>query len=139
MSRRLRIAALSLWPGLPQVWSGHRTLCWVLASSIAAVASVSTSLGSGGVLNGRGGTFLALGVLCWVMGRHAAGSVETNEWMMTRLELRWLRLTLGRLVMGHEPNARTLERLGLVPIRVAVGEPAVRSLQRRREAGRTGW
>ena len=41
MPRRLRIAALSVWPGLPQVWSGQEVLGLILALSFAAVLNLA--------------------------------------------------------------------------------------------------
>lgn len=41
MPRRLWIAALSLWPGLPQIWSGQEVLGLMLATLFAATLNVA--------------------------------------------------------------------------------------------------
>ena len=41
MPRRLWIAALCVWPGLPQVWAGQEVLGLILATSFAAVLNLA--------------------------------------------------------------------------------------------------
>lgn len=41
MPRRLWIAALSLWPGLPQIWSGQEVLGLILAASFASILNLA--------------------------------------------------------------------------------------------------
>lgn len=41
MPRRLWIAALSLWPGLPQVWSGQMVLGGILSTSFAVTLNLA--------------------------------------------------------------------------------------------------
>jgi tetratricopeptide (TPR) repeat protein len=41
MPRRLGIAALTLWPGLPQIWSGQEVLGLILAALFAATLNLA--------------------------------------------------------------------------------------------------
>ncbi len=41
MPRRLELAALSVWPGLPQIWSGQELLGLILAGSFAVTLNLA--------------------------------------------------------------------------------------------------
>src|SRR4051812_39520465 len=69
MPRRLWIAALSLWPGLPQIWSGQEVLGLILAALFAAtlnLALVTRFIWTESFAPGWAGFFAALAILTWV-------------------------------------------------------------------------
>ena len=69
MPRRLRIAALCVWPGLPQVWSGQEFLGLILALSFAAMlnlAIVSRAIWTESFPPGWAGFFAVLAACQWL-------------------------------------------------------------------------
>ena len=79
MPRRLWIAALSLWPGLPQIWSGQEVLGLLMAAMFAAslnLAVVSRYIWTDAFDAGWSGFFASLAVLTW-----AAGLAYTLWWV----------------------------------------------------------
>lgn len=68
MPRRLWITLLSVWPGLPQIWSGQELLGLILAVLFAAtlnLALVTGCLWTDALPQGFSTFFLALAVLSW--------------------------------------------------------------------------
>jgi len=71
MPRRVWIAALSVWPGLPQVWSGQEILGLILASWFAAMLNLALvtrflwTEWTESVAAGSSAFFLALAILTW--------------------------------------------------------------------------
>ncbi|MEO6809464.1 MAG: tetratricopeptide repeat protein [Isosphaeraceae bacterium] len=68
MPRRLWITLLSVWPGLPQIWSGQELLGLILAVLFAAtlnLALVTGCLWTDALPQGFSTFFLALTVLSW--------------------------------------------------------------------------
>ena len=71
MPRRLWIALLSVWPGLPQIWAGQEPLGLILAGLFAAtlnLAIVSQFLWTELFAPGVPAFFAALASLSWVFG-----------------------------------------------------------------------
>lgn len=71
MPKRLWIAALSLWPGLPQIWSGQEFLGLMLATLFAAalnLALVGRFIWTETFDPGWPAFFSALAVLTWASG-----------------------------------------------------------------------
>jgi len=69
--KRLWIAALSLWPGLPQVWSGQEVLGLILAGSFAAtvnLAIVSRFIWTELFAPAWSGFFAVLAICHWLAG-----------------------------------------------------------------------
>ncbi|HMB07830.1 MAG TPA: hypothetical protein VKP69_29380 [Isosphaeraceae bacterium] len=69
MPRRPWIAALSLWPGLPQIWSGQEVLGLILAALFAVtlnLAVVSRFIWTESFAPGWPGFFMALVVCHWL-------------------------------------------------------------------------
>ncbi len=69
MPRRLWIAALSLWPGLPQIWSGQEVLGLILAALFAVMlnlAMVARFIWTESFAPGWPGFFMALVVCHWL-------------------------------------------------------------------------
>jgi tetratricopeptide (TPR) repeat protein len=69
MPRRLRIVLLSLWPGLPQIWSGQEALGLILAGLFAAtlnLAILSRFLWTDLFPPATVAFFAALAVLSWL-------------------------------------------------------------------------
>lgn len=70
MPRRLWIAALSVWPGLPQIWSGQEVLGLILAALFAAtlnLALVARLIWADWFAPGWSNFFVALAVCNWVV------------------------------------------------------------------------
>ena len=143
MPRRHWIAVLSIWPGLPQVWSGQELLGLILAALFAATlnaAVISRYLWTEAFPPG-GSTFLAaLAALTWL-----AGLAYTLYWISCRHPEHY-RVDIDRLYrdamehyfQGHWNDARkTLERIlaldetdadalmQLATIYVHTGQPAL--------------
>jgi tetratricopeptide (TPR) repeat protein len=71
MPRRLWITALSLWPGLPQIWSGQEVLGLILAALFAAtlnLALVTQFIWTESFAPGWPAFFAALATLTWLLG-----------------------------------------------------------------------
>ena len=71
MPRRLWIAVLSLWPGLPQIWSGQEALGLMLAALFAAalnLALVIRFIWTDLFDAGWPATFAGLAMMTWVAG-----------------------------------------------------------------------
>jgi hypothetical protein len=71
MPRRLGIAALSLWPGLPQIWSGQEVLGFILAGLFAAtlnLALISQFIWTETFATGWPAFFASLAMMTWVAG-----------------------------------------------------------------------
>ena len=69
MPRRVRIALLSLWPGLPQIWSGQEALGLILAALFAAtlnLAIVSRFLWTDLFAPTLAAFFVALAIVSWL-------------------------------------------------------------------------
>jgi hypothetical protein len=67
--RRLWIAALSVWPGLPQIWSGQEVLGLVLAATFAATlnsALVARFIWTESFPTGWVGVSGSLSAACWL-------------------------------------------------------------------------
>lgn len=70
MPRRLWIAALSVWPGLAQIWTGQEVLGLVLAGLFAAtfnLAVVSRWIWTESFAPGWSGSFVTLAVGSWLV------------------------------------------------------------------------
>ena len=68
MPKRLRFAALSLWPGLAQIWSGQEALGLIFGLLFAAtlnLAVVSRFIWTESFANGWSGFFAAMAVCTW--------------------------------------------------------------------------
>ncbi|MCA1693526.1 MAG: hypothetical protein LC749_01665 [Actinobacteria bacterium] len=71
MPRRAWIAALSLWPGLPQIWSGQEVLGLILAALFAVavnLALVARFIWTDSFAPGWVGFFSALATCIWLAG-----------------------------------------------------------------------
>jgi tetratricopeptide (TPR) repeat protein len=71
MPRRFGIAALSLWPGLPQIWTGQEVLGLILASLFAVtfnLALVSQFIWTEAFASGWPAFFTSLAAMTWVAG-----------------------------------------------------------------------
>jgi tetratricopeptide (TPR) repeat protein len=71
MPRRLGIAALSLWPGLAQIWIGQEVLGLILATLFAAtlnLALVTQFIWTEAFAAGCGGFFASLAAVTWLAG-----------------------------------------------------------------------
>jgi hypothetical protein len=69
MPRRLGIAALSLWPGLPQIWSGQEVLGLILAALFAAtlnLALVTQFIWTESFAPGWPAFFACLATMTWI-------------------------------------------------------------------------
>jgi tetratricopeptide (TPR) repeat protein len=68
--RRLWIAVLSIWPGLPQIWSGQEVLGLILAALFAAtlnLALVARYVWTDAFASGWSNFFTALAVCNWIV------------------------------------------------------------------------
>jgi hypothetical protein len=71
MPRRFGVAALCLWPGLPQIWSGQEVLGLILACLFAAtvnLAVVTQFIWTESVAPGWPAFFASLAVVTWLAG-----------------------------------------------------------------------
>jgi hypothetical protein len=71
MPRRFWIAALSVWPGLPQIWTGQEVLGLMLAALFAValnLAVISRYVWTEAFSAGWSGAFLSLAVCAWLGG-----------------------------------------------------------------------
>jgi tetratricopeptide (TPR) repeat protein len=111
MPRRLWIAALSLWPGLPQIWSGQEVLGLILAILFAAtlnLALVTRFLWTESFSPGWSGFFAALAALTW------AAALGYTLWWIWRCHPERYRADIDRLyrealeayLQGHWNDAR---------------------------------
>lgn len=69
MPRRLWIAALSVWPGLPQIWSGQEVLGMILAAWFAStlnLALVTRFIWTDSFAPGWSQFFAALAAITWL-------------------------------------------------------------------------
>ena len=138
MPRRLWIAALSVWPGLPQIWSGQEVLGLILAASsrstlnLALVARFDLDRvvrpGLAGFLRGPGGAVLgwrACGYTLWWVWlchpeRHRAEIDRLfREATESYLQGRWneARRRFERILAMDETDADALMQLGTLFVR----------------------
>jgi tetratricopeptide (TPR) repeat protein len=111
MPRRLWIAVLSLWPGLPQIWSGQEVLGLILAAFFAAtlnLALVTRYIWTEAFAPGWPAFFAALASMTW-----AAGLGYSCWWIWRchperyRREIdRLYREALEQYLQGHWNEAR---------------------------------
>lgn len=69
MPRRLWIAALAVWPGLPQIWSGQEVVGLMVALFFAASLNmfiVSRFIWTEAFSTGLAGFFATVAVCCWL-------------------------------------------------------------------------
>jgi tetratricopeptide (TPR) repeat protein len=149
MPRRAWIAALSLWPGLPQIWAGQEVLGLLLAALFAAafnLAIVSRSLWTDSFPPG-GSTFFAalaattwaagLGYTCWWLWRchperHRAEIDRLfREAIEHYLQGRWneARRRLEQILALDETDADALMQLGTLYLRADQPEMARRAFR----------
>ena len=94
MPRRFWIVALSLWPGLPQIWSGQEILGLFLAAGFAAclnLAIVSNTIWTEAFPPGAGSMFATLAVACWI------GGIAYTSWWVWRCHPERFRAQIDRL------------------------------------------
>jgi tetratricopeptide (TPR) repeat protein len=135
--RRLWIAALSVWPGLPQIWSGQEVLGLILAVLFAAtvnLAVVAQFIWTESFAPGWAGFFVALAVcnwlaslgytLWWVWQCHPVrhrGEIDElfREASESYLQGRWneARRHFERILAMDETDADALMQLGTVFVR----------------------
>jgi hypothetical protein len=143
MSRRFRITALSIWPGLAQIWSGQEVLGLLLGVLFAAtvnLAVVSRWVWTGSFPPGWSGFFAALAVVTWLASvgytawwailchpeRHRAEIEKLfRDAQEAYLQGRWLdcKHCIERILARDENDADALMQLGSVYVRT--GEPAL--------------
>lgn len=137
MPRRLWIAALSLWPGLPQIWSGQEILGLMMAALFAAalnLAVVTRFVWTDALDPGWSGFFAALATLTWAVGlgytlwwvwrchpeRHRADIDRVyREATEQYLQGRWneSRRLFERVLAMDETDADALMQLGTLLLR----------------------
>lgn len=94
MPRRLGIAALAVWPGLPQIWSGQEVLGLILAGLFAATLNlslISRFVWTEAFDAGWGAFFASLATMVWVAG------VGYTLWWIWRCHPERHRDDIGRL------------------------------------------
>ena len=149
MPRRLWIAALCVWPGLSQVWSGQEVLGLILASLFAIalnLAVVSRCIWTEAFAPGWPNFFLALAVCNWLASlgytlwwiwichpdRHR-GEIDRlfREAMESYLQGRWneSRRRLERILAMDETDADALMQLGTLFVRIEQPALARRSFR----------
>ncbi|WZO96141.1 tetratricopeptide repeat protein [Isosphaeraceae bacterium EP7] len=137
MPKRVWIAALSIWPGLPQIWSGQEVLGLILAALFAAalnLAVVTRFIWTESFDPRLSGFFVAIAVLGW------AASLCYTLWWIWRchperhrdeidrlyrdaiesyLQGRWneSRRRFEQILTMDETDADTLMRLGTLFVR----------------------
>ncbi|MBX6311329.1 MAG: tetratricopeptide repeat protein [Isosphaeraceae bacterium] len=147
MPRRHLIALLSIWPGLPQVWSGQEVLGLLLAALFAAtlnLAILTRFVWTEAFPPGWPSFFAALAVLTWF------ASLGYTLWWLWRfhpeqhqaeidrlyreaiecyLQGRWndARCRLEQLLALDETDADALMQLGTLYLRTGQYEPARRT------------
>ena len=137
MPRRLWIAALSLWPGLPQIWSGQEVLGLILAALFAATSNLAVVAGflwTESFAPGWAAFFAALAVchwlacfgytLWWIGLRHPEGHRPEidrlfREATESYLQGRWneARRQFERILTMDETDADVLMQLGTLYVR----------------------
>ena len=150
MPRRFWIAALSLWPGLPQIWSGQEALGLVMAVLFAAalnLALVGRFLWTEWFVPGGPGACFLAAALTW-----AGGLLYTLWWVWRchperhRIEIdrlfregvehymlgRWdeARRRFERVLELDETDADALIQLGTLFVRTGQPTPARRAFRR---------
>ena len=149
MPKRLWIAALSVWPGLPQIWSGQEVLGLIFAASFAValnLAIVSRFIWTDSFGAGWAGFFAALAAWIWI------GATGYTVWWIWRchperhradidrlyreaaesyLQGRWneARRRLERILMMDETDADALMQLGTLLIRIEQPSAARRAFR----------
>lgn len=138
MPRRLWIAALSAWPGLPQIWSGQEVLGLILAASFALVlnlAVVARFIWTESFAPGWAAFFATLAACHWLASlgytlwwvwlchpeRHRAEIDRLyREGTESYLQGRWneARRRFERILTMDETDADTLMRLGTLYVRI---------------------
>lgn len=137
MPKRFWIAALSVWPGLPQIWSGQEVLGLTLAASFAAVvdlALVARFIWTEAFAPGFAGFLAALAVCGWLTGlgytlgwlwlRHPSGHRAEIDRLFREATDAYLqgqfheaRLRLERIVAMDDNDADALMQLGTLFVR----------------------
>ena len=137
MPRRLWIAALSIWPGLPQIWSGQEVLGLILAVLWAGtlnLAVVSRLVWTGWFAPGWANFFATLAVCNWVVSfgytlwwvclchpdRHRAAIERLfREAADLYLQGRWIeaRRRFERILTMDDTDADVLMQLGTLYVR----------------------
>jgi hypothetical protein len=148
--RRLRIAALCVWPGLPQIWSGQEILGLILAASFAAVLNLTLVAGwiwTESFAPGWFGLFAATTAchwsacagytLWWVWLRHPErhrAEIDRlfREATESYLQGRWneTRRRLERILAMDDTDADALMQLGALFVRTEQPAMARRTFRR---------
>ena len=162
MPRRLWIAALMIWPGLPQIWSGQEVLGLILATLFAISVNlfvVSRFIWTEAFPAGFSGLSASLASCCWLASlgytlwwiwvRHPEGHRPEIDRLFREATESYLcgkfqesRRQLERIVLMDDSDADALMQLGTLFVRTeqpALARRAFRQCLELEGGGKWSW